>query len=316
MEREHWKRLMEAIRVVDADWREPRRYEHRTALIVRVYLWAAIHNCAVSWACDRRNWWPGVGCPKSLPDQSTMSRRTRDLPRGPRHGEVFEAFLHAVARQLCAMDPGASSLPPCLCKRIDSKSLPVAAHSKDRDAAWGRGAGQECNGYALHTLWAGDSPMPAQWALTALDVDGRVMARRMIGRMPGGNEGQGGYLAADSLYDASDLHDRCAARNHQLLAPRRRSTRGKGLGHCYQSRHRIRAIDLLEPPGKINPFGPSLLRQRVQIERDYGNLTSFSAGLWHLPPWARRIWRVRRWVHAKLLINAARVCCLRLRARA
>jgi hypothetical protein len=26
-----------------------------------------------------------------------------------------------------------------------------------------------------------------------------------------------------------------------------------------------------------------------------------------LPPWVRRIWRVRRWVWAKLLINATRI---------
>ena len=156
MEREHWRVLSEAVRAVDARWREPRRYEHRTAVVVRVYLWAAIHNCAVSWACVRGNWWPG-SCPRSLPDQSTMSRRTRNAPGraprgGPRHGDAFEMFLDAVAQRLCddqdaddasaAADAGRSWLPTCLVKRMDAKSLPVAAHSTDRDARWGRGAGQ------------------------------------------------------------------------------------------------------------------------------------------------------------------------------
>ena len=129
------------------------------------------------------------------------------------------------------------------------------------------------------------------------------MARRFATRLSGA-----GYVLADAYFDASDVHDRYAAAGHQLVAPRRRSSRGAGLGHCYQSPHRLRSVAMTEPPAGLNDFGPTLLATRAQVERDFGNLCGFGGGLAGLPAWARRIWRVRAWVHAKLLINAARIC--------
>lgn len=195
----------------------------------------------------------------------------------------------------------AGSPSDSLIKRLDGKALPVAAHSKDRDAAWGRGAGQNVNGYKLHALWA-DRPMPEQWAVASLGVCERRMGRRFATRLTGA-----GYTLADAYFDASDLHDRYAGAGHQLVTPRRRSSRGKGLGHCYQSPRRLRSIAITEPPVTPNGFGVMLLAGRGQIERDFGNLCSFGGGLAGLPAWVRRIWRVRAWVHAKLLINAARI---------
>jgi hypothetical protein len=135
------------------------------------------------------------------------------------------------------------------------------------------------------------------------------VARRFATRLTGA-----GYVLADAYFDASDLHDRYAAAGHQLVAPRRRSGRGKGLGHCYQSPHRLRSVAITEPPGEgLNDFGATLLASRDQVERDFGNLCGFGGGLAALPTWVRRIWRVRPWVHAKLLINAARIRVLRRR---
>ena len=54
------------------------------------------------------------------------------------------------------------------------------------------------------------------------------------------------------------------------------------------------------------PFGKSIHRFRNQIEREFGNLTNFGGGLICLPAWVRRFSRVPNWVHAKLLVNAAR----------
>jgi hypothetical protein len=65
--------------------------------------------------------------------------------------------------------------------------------------------------------------------------------------------------------------------------------------------------NLLEPPAGLSPFGPSLYARRTDIERDFSGLTCPGGGLAALPPWVRRIWRVRPWVTAKLLINAARI---------
>ena len=291
MERELWSELSRAVREVDAGWKDSPRYTHRTAAVVRVHLWSALHERPTSWACDARNW-PGPQTTRVLPDQSTVSRRKRKAG--------FEAFMDAVGQRL-AGKPSES-----LIKRLDGKPLPVAAHSKDRNAAWGRGAGQNVNGYKLHALWA-QRAMPEQWAVTSLDVCERRMARRFATRLSGV-----GYTLADAYFDASELHDRYAGAGHQLVAPRRRSSRGKGLGHSYQSRHRLRSIAMTEPPptpNVDNGFGAALLAGRGQIERDFGNLCGFGGGLAGLPAWVRRIWRVRAWVHAKLLINAARIRC-------
>ena len=298
MERELWSELSRAVREVDAGWKDSPRYTHRTAAVVRVHLWSALHDRPTSWACDARNWPPsGSSAARVLPDQSTVSRRKRKAG--------FEAFMNAVGERLAGRGPSES-----LVKRLDGKPLPVAAHSKDRDAAWGRGAGQNVNGYKLHALWA-ERAVPEQWAVTPLDVCERRMARRFATRLSGA-----GYTLADAYFDAGDLHDRYAGAGHQLVAPRRRSSRGKGLGHSYQSPHRLRSIAMTEPPAGLNPFGPALSAARGQIERDFGNLCGFGGGLAGLPPWARRIWRVRAWVHAKLLINAARIRCRRLSVRA
>jgi hypothetical protein len=93
-----------------------------------------------------------------------------------------------------------------------------------------------------------------------------------------------------------------------------RAKPGTGLGHHYQSPDRVRAIDMLEPPARVNGFGPSLYRLRTDIERAFAQLACFGGGLATLPPWVRRIGRVRRWVTAKLLINAARIRIQRRKA--
>jgi len=286
MEREFWSELSQAICEVDARWHDSPRLSHRTALVVRMHLWSVLHDRPTCWACASENW-DARTRPMKLPDQSTLSRRKRH--------PTFERFMTKLSHRL-AGKPSAALL-----KKVDGKPLTVAAHSKDRDARWGRGAGQQSKGYKLHAIWS-DRPMPEQWALTPMNVCERTVARRMIKRLSGG-----GYLLGDSYFDDSRLHDLAAAVNHQLVAPRRLSSRGKGLGHCYHSPHRLRSLEITESPANVSRFGQTLHAQRRQIERDLGNLSSFGGGLTGLPPWARRIWRARHWVWGKMLINAARI---------
>jgi hypothetical protein len=306
MERELWAELSKAICDVDATWRDSPRFTHRTALVVRVHLWAALHDRPVSWACDPESW-DARTRPPALPDQSTLSRRARR--KGP---AGFEAFLDALAARLSGGGGGARPAPSRLVKRFDGKALAVASHSTDRDAAWGRGVGGLANGYKLHALWAADDPFPLDWAVTPLDVDETRMAARFLTRLDEG----GGYVLGDTRHDSSWLYRLAAGAGHQLVAPRRRGPGGAdpgGLGHRKRCRSpaRVRGIEMLEPPAGINPFGRALHNQRRQIERDFGNLVSFGGGLSGLPAWVRRIPRVRRWVYAKLLINAARIKRLR-----
>ena len=285
MELERWAELSAAVSAVAVGWKRRPKDTHCTALIVRVHLWAALFDRPVSWACKPGNW-TAAARPDVLPDQSTMSRRTR---RGD-----FMAFLGRVGERLNGKPV------PGLVKVVDGKPLELPNHTSDRDAAWGRGVSRTSVGYKLHAVFSGN-PMPDAFAITTLGVCEKRMAARMVGRLGGG----GGYLLGDAHYDASWLFDYCHHHCHQLVCPRAKP--GTGIGHHYVSPYRRRAIDMLESPAAVNPFGAGLYDARTGVERDFSGLACFGGGLAALPSWVRRIWRVRNWVMSKLLINAARI---------
>jgi len=287
MDREHWAELSEAIGQVQRQVTPRPRDTHPTALIVRVHLWSVLHDRPTDWACRPANWGERTRPKQPLPDQSTMSRRMRR--------DDFEPFLARLGRRLNGR-PVATLL-----KVVDGKPLELPNHSGDPDARWGRGVSRTSIGYKLHVIRSAANPMPEAFAITPLDVCEKRMAFRMVKRLDGGT----GYLLGDAHYDASWLFDVCHHYRHRLLCPRAKP--GSGIGHHYQSPHRLRAIDQLEPPGSLNDFGPSLYDRRTDVEREFSQLSSFGGGLAALPSWVRRIWRVRHWVWAKLLINAARI---------
>ena len=284
MELELWTEISQAICDVQRNFKSNPRDTHRTSLIARVHLWATLHDRPTVWGCNPDNWTAKTR-PENLPDQSTMSRRMRR--------DDFEIFLQTLQRRLNG------KAQEHLLKIIDGKPLELPNHTGDRDARWGRGVSRLSVGYKLHMICSGN-PMPDAFAITSLDVCEKQMAARLIKRVP-----RGGYLLGDGNYDASWLHDVCRYHDHVLVSPRGKP--GTGIGHHYQSPQRLRCIELLEPPAGINEFGPSLYRLRPEIERRFSQMTCFGGGLAPLPSWVRRIWRVRNWVWAKLLINAARV---------
>ena len=288
---ELWSEVSAAISAVATDWTRHPRDQYSTALVVRVYHWACLHDRPVCWACDPTNWTTSTR-PGRLPDQSTMSRRTRRAD--------FWRFLERVGQRLKgkagrAGAPGGDSLV----KIVDGKALELPNHTGDPDATWSRGVSRTSVGYKLHAIFSGD-PMPDAFAITTLKVCEKQMAARMIGRLGGY-----GYLLGDAHYDASWLFDHCHEHDHRLVCPRAKP--GTGEGHHYVSPHRRRAIAMLEVPRAVNSFGQELYDLRTGIERDFSQLTCFGAGLGPLPAWVRRIWRVRHWVMNKLLINAARI---------
>jgi Transposase DDE domain len=291
MELELWADLSQAICDVQRRVKPRPNDTYPTTLIFRVHLWSALHDRPTCWACDPKNWTHQTR-PPVLPDQSTMSRRMRR--------KDFEPFLKWMHQRL----NGKTRLS--LLKIVDGKPLELPNHTTDRDAAWGRGVRRNAVGYKLHAIWSGN-PLPDAFAITPLNVCEKQMAHRMIRRLKGA-----GYCLGDGHYDASWLFDVCAYHGHQLLCPRAKP--GAGIGHHYQSPRRLRSIQLLEPPGGIDDFGPSLYSLRTDAERQFSQMVSFGGGLMALPPWVRRIWRVRNWVWAKLLINGSRIRIHRKRA--
>lgn len=279
MERELWRVLYLLAKELDRPWGE---WRYSTAEVLGAYLWGVVHDRPTSWAADPKQW-PEDLRPAWLPSQSTLSRRLRR----PKTVEL----LTAVEEHLWALMVVGS----CLVQIIDGKALAVSGVSKDPDTGYGRGAGGHQKGYKLHAVW-GAGPMPMAWALAPMNTSEKAMAGHLIPTLPGG-----GYLLADSQYDANSLYDLASERGFQLVAKKTKDRGRGGLGHRRQSAGRLRSIELL-----TTAFGRALYNQRNAIERRFGAWVSLGGGLGPLPAWVRRFSRVRNWLQAKILISGAR----------
>lgn len=282
MERELWPVLYRAVRDVARDFSQKYVQIPGWALVLTM-LWAALHDRPVCWACDPANWKSTRLRPRRIPSGSTMSRRVDTVGVG--------LLWRAVEQRLRA----ASAEYPALVAFLDGKPLPVGGATKDPDARYGRAAGGMAKGYKLHAVWA-KRALPEAWEVTPMNTSEVTVAHRLLPQAHGG-----GYLLADGAYDGTGLFDRAWACGYQMLTPA--PARGDGRGHRYHSPHRWRSIHLM----RHTAFGPAVYRARIGIEQAYGNATSFAGGLSPLPAWVRGLDRVRIWVWAKLLINAARI---------
>ena len=279
MERELWPRLYhlvmevgQTLRLIDVTY--------QPHIIVLVWLWAALHDRPVSWACDEKNWTTTTLRPATLPDPSTLSRRLRRVDTAM----LMRALVERVRQE---EDPRLAAV-------IDAKPLPVGGASQDPEARCGRGAGMWAKGYKFYAIWGG-RPVPETYRIYSMNINEDIVGEEMIPDLDGG-----GYLLGDGEYDANAVFDAAGAAGYQLLAPREHPE--AGLGHRYQSPYRLRCIELMK-----TSFGRGLYALRRGIERAFGNLSSFGGGLSPLPAWVRHLERVWLWVSAKLLINAMRI---------
>jgi Transposase DDE domain len=282
MERELWPVLFRTVRAVARDFSQ-KHVQIPGWVLVLTLLWAALHDRPVAWACDPSNWQTTRLRPNRIPSDSTMSRRIDTVGVGL----LWRAVEHRLREQ--------SAAHPALVAFLDGKPLPVGGATKDPDARYGRAAGTMAKGYKVHGIWA-KRAMPEAWEVTPMNAAETTVAKRLLPQVTGG-----GYLLADGNYDANDLFDQARGCEYQLLTPA--PDAGTGRGHRYHSPHRRRSIHLM----RETAFGPAVYRGRIAVEQAYGNATSFAGGLSPLPAWVRGLDRVRTWVWAKLLINAARI---------
>jgi len=263
--------------------------------IVKVYLFATESDRPVSWACKSQHWpeplLDQMLC-GNLPSQPTMSRRIRTVG--------VQKLLERVQLKLGEM---LQEQDNPVVKAIDSKPLRVSRYSKDVDARNGRAAGDMSRGYKVHVITAGKAFL--HWTLAPMNVSDQTAAADLLPRLDA--PGAWGYVSADNGYDSNKLHGVAEQINHQLLAPPRRSN-----AHVRDTRRncagRIRALDLFADPlshcGQPNEFAQSIINDRDQIERNFGNAAMH--GLNNPPPWVRTPRRVASWTSAKLIQTMVR----------
>jgi hypothetical protein len=282
MEYQLWKAIVAVLATLDKP-RKPALYDYADAAIVKVYYWSVIHDRGIEWACGKRNW--PIHCRRfKLPSRTTMSVRLCS--------PSVIALLNALERRVVApKEPG-------LFWMIDGKPLPIGGCSQDRQAGYGRAANCMAKGYKVQALVNAAGAIAA-WRVAPMNKDERVMAERLVRTTT-----IQGYLVADSNYDSNKLHAACGRREQLQLVARRRYGPGHGTGHRQQSPGRLRSMQLTENPNPV--FADQLLKDREQIERRFGHVTSWGGGLTCLPPWVRTHRRVHRWVQAKLVLTALR----------
>lgn len=278
MKRSDWRGIERCVREL-AQHMASGRFDFDDADIVLTYLWACYHDKPIRWACQRCNW--PVYHRRPIPSESTMSRRMR--------AARVSALLDATRREL---EEGPE---PGFVRAIDGKILTVAAHSIDPDATFGGPRGRR-RGYELHSVCTLDGRRNA-WSVHTLGVDERVAAIDLIPRVTGA-----AYILGDTNYHTDRLCQLAEDHEMRLVAPRKKPN--TGLGHRPLSDARRRCLDMVE--FAVTPFTAELYKTRRSIETMHANLVSCAGGLNGLPPWIRRIWRVRNWIAAKLVLDAAR----------
>jgi len=282
MEYQLWKAIVAILAALDKP-PKPAGCDYSDTEIVKVHYWAVIHDRGMEWACCKQNW-PIHLRRFALPSHTTLSRRLRS----PSVIDLLQALEYRV---LAPKKPG-------LFWMIDGKPLPIGGCSKDQQAGYGRAANSKAKGYKLHAI-VDPEGATAAWRIAPMNKDERVMAERLVRTAP-----IQGYLVADSNYDSNKLHQACGAREQLQLVARRRYGPGRGTGHRKQSPGRLRSMQLTESP--MPAFANQLFKDRAQIERCFGQATSWGGGLVCLPPWVRTHRRVHRWVQAKLVLTGLR----------
>jgi len=258
-----------------------KRVQFSGRLIVLMYLWSAIRRKPRGWVCNPANQ-PRLLQNTPMPSVSRFRRRLNE----PRFQEML-AQIEAHCRGL----PQDRLIG---CWTVDAKPLPVSPYSKDKDAAWGWACNRKARGYKLFALCTLQGDI-ADWRLEAMNASEPVMARTLLEATD-----RPGYLIGDSIYDSGPLHEAAAARQVQLVAPRKEP--GGNVGLRARQPTRLHAIDMLET--FCNRFGPALYDQRSSIERIFSRLASSDVGLDSLPPFIRTPHRVRLWVQGKIILYA------------
>jgi hypothetical protein len=257
-------------------------------LIVAMYLWAVFHDRCQSWACDRSHY-GAIFRPRKLPSVSQFNRRMNH----PRILEILQRLHEDLA----------GPLTTTALNYLDGKPLMVGVGSKDPDARRGHVLGGYAKGYKLHA-WMTENRRIPLWSVVSLNHHEVPIAKELVACVP--QLSHRSLTLADQNYDSHDLHKLIDQHQGRLVVNPKGSPDGK------RDRSQLRRMgparrELLRVKAKT----PSLLhlvhRQRINAEGILGNLCGYGGGLCGLPPWVRRLHRVRRWVGSKIILYHIRL---------
>lgn len=300
MDRQIWSALLGTIRCVCGQVNRihrPQRLVFSDRLIVAMYLWSVAHDRPQSWACQRSSY-GNLFRPRKLPSISQFNRRM-NLPR-------TQLILQRVHQAL------AGSITTTAITFLDGKPLPVGVASKDPDARSGHVMGGYAKGYKLHAWMSEDRRIPL-WIVMPLNVDERPMARLLIEQVD--ELSPRSLTLADQNYDTYTLHKLLDARQGRLLVKPKGSNDGKRNPDNLKKMGRARRENLAMQ-AHHRPLLQYVHKQRINAEGILGNLCGCSGGLTGLPPWVRRLRRVRTWVGGKIILYHAKLWSRRLLKKA
>ena len=259
-----------------------RRPQYSDFVVLKMYFWAVFHDRPMKWACDRSNS-TRFYRPRALPSESQLSRRLRT--------ERFQQLLEGVHAYFVR------NSQDCEVAYLDGKPLPVSICSRDPDARIGWCTKGFARGYRLHACVTNDQRIVGFSVTPMNDGEARV-AREDVPIPP-----RVGLVMADANYDSGKTYTALHKRGHQLLTPLKTIARTeKGWNRIPFARQIAARLQV-----GLGPAYRAMLELRKLIERTFSAMSSFGGGLAPLPPWVRRLHRVRRWVAAKISIYHARL---------
>jgi len=252
------------------------RFRFSDAQILRVVLWAVVHDRPMVWAC-RAEHWAGRWRPARLPHPSTISRRWRSPAL---QQEARRLYQEAVEH----LGGGGRYVA------IDGRPLVVGGCSKDPDAQPGWGAGSLARGYKMYAAVDTQQVILA-YQIHPMSLAEQTVALSLLPQLPP----EVTRVVGDAIYDSMKLHRVAAASGRRLYTPLRENRVGRR-----QQPRRLQLLRLLQ-----RRVGRRLMIWRIGIERTFGNNTTISFGYKGLPAWARRSHRVERWMWGKTFLYHA-----------
>lgn len=182
----------------------------------------------------------------------------------------------------------------------DGKAMSLSRFSKDPDSRNGWASQSYSDGYKLHVVIDSMQNL-CGWRVYPMNHAESVATTEIVQSL---QPGVGRTLVGDAGYDSNRLYAAADEIGIQLYAKRRKQGRGLSTSHK-QHPNRLLAIRLIEE--RRSPVWGKLASVRTEVERFFSSLVTSGVGMPCLPVWARRLHRVRYWVGAKLIVNAARI---------